>query len=132
MMPEAGGMYVYLPEAYSPLWSFLYGWTLFTVIQTGTIAAVAVAFARFSSVLWPVISEDQYLISPLRISTPYALSLSTAQLLAIGVIALITFTNTRGLSYGKLMQNISTVALLGLIGVGILVGRNAAALHANF
>jgi len=136
MMPEAGGMYVYLREAYSPLWGFLYGWTLFTVIQTGTIAAVAVAFARFSGVLWPVISEDKYLIRPLRISTHYALSLSTAQLLAIGIVALITFTNTRGLSYGKLIQNVFTVAktaaLVGLIGVGILVGRNAAALHANF
>ena len=64
MMPQAGGMYVYLREAYSPLWGFLYGWTLFSVIETGTIAAVAVAFARFSGVLWPLISEEKYLIAP--------------------------------------------------------------------
>src|SRR5947207_4033577 len=68
MMPQAGGMYVYLREAYGPLWGFLYGWTLFTVIQTGTIAAVAVAFARFSGVLWPRISESNYIISPIRLS----------------------------------------------------------------
>ena len=136
MMPEAGGMYVYLREAYSPLWGFLYGWTLFTVIQTGTIAAVAVAFARFSGVLWPSISEDSYLIHPLRISTHYALSLSTAQCLAILIVFLITFTNTRGLRYGKLIQNVFTVAktaaLIGLIGVGIFIGKNSAALHENF
>lgn len=136
MMPHAGGMYVYLREAYSPLWGFLYGWTLFSVIETGTIAAVAVAFARFTGVLWPRISEENYLVTPLRISSHYALSLSTAQLLAIGVIALLTFGNTLGLRYGKLIQNVFTVAkttaLGGLIILGILVGRNAAALHTNF
>jgi APA family basic amino acid/polyamine antiporter len=136
MMPHAGGMYVYLREAYSPLWGFLYGWTLFSVIETGTIAAVAVAFARFSGVLWPSISEDKYLIAPVRFSNHYAVSLSTAQLLAIGVIALLTFCNTLGLCYGKLLQNVFTVAktcaLGGLIILGIFVGRNAAALHANF
>ena len=136
MMPQAGGMYVYLREAYSPLWSFLYGWTLFSVIETGTIAAVAVAFARFSGVLWPLISEDKYLIAPFRLSSHYALSLATAQLLAIGVIALLTFSNTLGLRYGKLIQNVFTIAktgaLGGLIVLGILLGRNASALHANF
>jgi basic amino acid/polyamine antiporter, APA family len=136
MMPHAGGMYVYLREAYSPLWGFLYGWTLFSVIETGTIAAVAVAFARFSGVLWPSISEDKYLMAPVRFSNHYAVSLSTAQLLAIGVIALLTFCNTLGLRYGKLVQNVFTVAktcaLGGLIILGIFVGRNAAALHANF
>ena len=136
MMPQAGGMYVYLREAYSPLWGFLYGWTLFTVIQTGTIAAVAVACARFTGVLLPSICEDHYLVRPIRISTHYAVSLSTAQLLALGVILLLTFANTRGLQYGKWVQNIFTVAksaaLLALIGAGIFVGRNAAALHANF
>src|SRR5438477_4057880 len=80
MLPEAGGVYVFLREAYSPLWGFLYGWTLFAVIQTGTIAAVAVAFARFLSVLLPSISESSYLIPPIHISTGYAFSLSTAQL----------------------------------------------------
>jgi basic amino acid/polyamine antiporter, APA family len=136
MMPHAGGMYVYLREAYSPLWGFLYGWTLFSVIETGTIAAVAVAFARFSGVLWPLVSEERYLISPFHISTHYALSLSTAQLLAIGVILLLTFSNTLGLRYGKLIQNVFTVAktgaLGGLIVVGILYGRNATAISANF
>src|SRR5881296_4645234 len=83
MMPHAGGQYVYLRTAYSPLWGFLYGWTLFTVIQTGTIAAVAVAFARFTGVLTPAISEDRYLLSPVRITSHYAISLSTAQLLAV-------------------------------------------------
>jgi APA family basic amino acid/polyamine antiporter len=136
MMPHAGGMYIYLREAYSPLWGFLYGWTLFTVIQTGTIAAVAVAFARFSGVIFPFIAEDRYLVPPLRISEHYALSLSTAQLLAILTIAFITFTNTRGLRYGKLIQNVFTVAktgaLIALIGAGIFLGRNAAALQSNF
>jgi basic amino acid/polyamine antiporter, APA family len=136
MMPRAGGMYVYLREAYSPLWGFLYGWTLFSVIETGTIAAVAVAFARFSGVLWPAVSEDRYLIAPLRFSTRYALSLSTAQLLAIAVIVLLTLSNTLGLRYGKLIQNVFTVAktgaLGGLIVLGILYGRNAAAVSANF
>jgi basic amino acid/polyamine antiporter, APA family len=136
MMPHAGGMYVYLREAYSPLWGFLYGWTLFSVIETGTIAAVAVAFARFTGVLWPRIAEENYMVAPVRLSSHYALSLSSAQLLAIGVIALLTFGNTLGLRYGKLIQNVFTVAktgaLGGLIVLGILFGRNAAALHANF
>src|SRR5688500_19971525 len=77
MMPRAGGQYVYLREAFSPLWGFLYGWTLFMVIQTGTIAAVAVGFARYFGALVPWIAEDHYLISPLHVSTGYALSLST-------------------------------------------------------
>ena len=129
MMPQAGGMYVYLREAYSPLWGFLYGWTLFSVIETGTIAAVAVAFARFTGVLWPQVSEDKYLVAPVHLSTRYALSLSTAQLLAIGVIALLTFGNTLGLRYGKLIQNVFTVAKTGALGgliiLGIFVGRNS-------
>ena len=136
LMPEAGGMFVYLREAYSPLWGFLYGWTLFSVIETGTIAAVALAFARFTGVLYPLISEDRYLLAPVRVSTHYAFSLSTAQLLAIGIIALLTFANTRGLRYGKLVQNVFTVAktgaLGGLIVLGIVLGRNSAALHTNF
>jgi APA family basic amino acid/polyamine antiporter len=136
MMPQAGGMYVYLREAYSPLWGFLYGWTLFSVIETGTIAAVAVAFARFSGVVWPLISEEKYLIGPMQVSSHYALSLSTAQLLAIAVIGFLTFSNTLGLRYGKLIQNVFTVAKTGALGgliiLGILVGRNAAAVQANF
>ena len=136
MMPQAGGMYVYLREAYSPLLGFLYGWTLFTVIQTGTIAAVAVAFARFTGVLLPRISEGQYLVKPVLISSHYAVSLSTAQLLAIAIILLLTFTNTRGLRYGKAIQNTftlaKTAALLALIAAGVFIGRNGAAWHANF
>jgi APA family basic amino acid/polyamine antiporter len=136
MMPHAGGTYVFLREAYSPLWGFLYGWTCFTVIQTGTIAAVAVAFARFSSVLFPAIAEDRYLIPPLHVSSGYAFSLSTAQLVAIGIIALLTWANCRGLRYGKIVQNIFTsgkiAALAGLILVGILLGANSNAIHANF
>src|SRR5438552_11785256 len=80
MMPKAGGQYVYLREAYSPFWGFLYGWTLFLVIQTATIAAVAVGFAKFAGVLFRKISIDNYIIEPIRIgSSSYALSLSTAQ-----------------------------------------------------
>jgi basic amino acid/polyamine antiporter, APA family len=106
------------------------------VIETGTIAAVAVAFARFSGVLWPSISEDHYLLSPIHISSHYALSLSTAQLLAICVIGFLALSNMLGLRYGKLIQNVFTVAKTGalsaLILLGILLGRNSAALHANF
>jgi len=136
MMPHAGGQYVYLRTAYSPMWGFLYGWTLFTVIQTGTIAAVAVAFARFSGVLVPWIAEDHYLVPPVHLSTGYAVSLSTAQLVGIVMIALLTWTNTRGLKYGKVIQNIFTTtktgALIVLIAAGILIGRNATAVTANF
>src|SRR5574338_419841 len=82
MMPKAGGQYVYLREAFSPLWGFLYGWTLFLVIQTGTIAAVAVAFARFSGVLMPWVSENNYIIAPIRFGG-YAVSLSPAQLVGL-------------------------------------------------
>jgi APA family basic amino acid/polyamine antiporter len=136
MMPHAGGQYVYLRNAYSPLWGFLYGWTLFTVIQTGTIAAVAVAFARFSGILVPWVAEDNYLVPPVHLSTGYAVSLSTAQLVGILLIALLTWTNTRGLKYGKAIQNIFTTtktgALIALIVAGTLIGRNAAAVTANF
>src|SRR5260370_16728348 len=136
MMPEAGGMFVYLREAYSPLWGFLYGWTLFSVIETGTIAAVALAFARFTGVLSPLISEARYLLAPVRVSTHYAFLVSTGPLLAIGVLAVLTFNNSRGLRYGQLVQNVFTVAktgaLGGLIVLGIVLGRNSAALHTNF
>src|SRR3954452_8633438 len=127
MMPRAGGQYVYLREAFSPLWGFLYGWTLFLVIQTGTIAAVAVAFGRFLGVLWPAIAETHYLVPPIHVSTGYAFSLSTAQLVGCLLIALLTWTNTRGLEYGKIIQNVFTTAktgaLIALIALGIFVGR---------
>src|SRR5205085_5827234 len=94
MMPHAGGQYIYLREAYGPLWGFLYGWTLFLVIQTGTIAAVAVAFARFLGVLVPAISPTQWIIPPIILSRNYAVSLSMQQLIAILVILFLTFVNT--------------------------------------
>jgi basic amino acid/polyamine antiporter, APA family len=136
MMPRAGGQYVYLREAFSPIWGFLYGWTLFLVIQSGTIAAVAVGFARFSGVLMPWIAEDRYLVAPIHIGSGYALSLSTAQLVGMLLIALLTWTNTRGLEYGRMIQNIFTTAkggaLVALIVAGVLLGRNAAAVSDNF
>ncbi|HEX7254036.1 MAG TPA: amino acid permease, partial [Thermoanaerobaculia bacterium] len=136
MMPRAGGMYVYLRNAFSPIAGFLYGWTFFTVIQTGSIAAVAIAFTRFSGVLFPWISEDSYLVAPVQLSTHYAVSLSRAQLLAIALIVILTWTNSRGLKYGKIVQNVFTVsktaALLALILLGLTVGWNASAVHDNF
>ena len=136
MMPRAGGMYIYLREAFSPLWGFLYGWTLYTVIQTGTIAAVAIAFARFSGVLFPWVSEEHYIISPAHISSGYAVSLSTAQLIAIAMIVILTWTNSRGLEYGKIVQNVFTVAktaaLLGLIVLGLTLGWNMDVVRENF
>src|SRR5207248_3977376 len=110
MMPRAGGQYVYLREAYSPLWGFLYGWTLFLVIQTGTIAAVAVAFARFLGVLAPAISPTSWILEPINLSKSYAISFSMQQLVAVLMIGLLTFINTRGLQLGKWIQNIFTSA----------------------
>ena len=136
MIPEAGGMYVYLREAFSPVVGFLYGWTLWTVIQTGTIAAVSIAFARFAGVLFPLIAENHYLLSPTHIVGRYSISLSTTQLLAIVIIVLLTFANMRGLNYGRILQNIFTVAkiaaLLGLILLGCTIGIHHAALVENF
>src|SRR5215813_5206491 len=136
MMPRAGGQYVYLREAFSPLWGFLYGWTLFLVIQTGTIAAVAVGFGRYFGALVPWIADDHYLIRPIHLSTGYALSLSTTQLVGVALIALLTWTNTRGIEYGRVIQNIFTVAKTGaviaLIAAGLFLGWNASAVSANF
>ncbi len=136
MMPKAGGQYVYLREAYSPLWGFLYGWTLFLVIQTGTIAAVAVGFARYLGVVWPAISPNAYIVRPIALSEKYAISLSMQQLIALLLILFLTALNTRGLKLGKLIQNVftsaKTLALVALILAGVIVGRNAAAIQANF
>src|SRR3989441_1708163 len=136
MMPKAGGQYVYLREAFSPLWGFLYGWTLFLVIQTGTVAAVAVGFAKFLGVLWPKVSVDSYIVAPIRITSGYAISLSTAQLVGVLLIALLTFMNTRGLKLGKLVQNVFTItktgSLIALILLGVFLGWNANAVHLNF
>src|SRR5438034_7379561 len=136
MMPKAGGQYVYLREAFSPLWGFLYGWTLFLVIQTGTIAAVSVGFARYFGALVPWISDENYLIPPVHLSTGYAVSLSTTQAVGIVLIALLTWTNTRGLEYGRIIQNVFTTAktgaLLALILAGGLFGWNHQAVADNF
>lgn len=129
MMPHAGGQYVFLGKAYSPAVGFLFGWSLFLIIQTGTIAAVAVAFANFSGVLVPGIAADNYLIAPRHLGS-YAIGLSTQQLLAILMILFLTAINTRGLKTGKLIQNTftftKTAALMGLIIVGLLIGWNHA------
>src|SRR6266481_1021967 len=136
MMPKAGGQYVYLLEAYSPLWGFLYGWTLFLVIQTGTIAAVAVAFSRYLGVLVPVISPTKWILPPINLSTHYAISISSQQLIAILLILLLTYINTKGLRIGKLIQNVftsaKTLSLIALIFIGLFVGRNTDAIRANF
>ncbi|MEO6965623.1 MAG: APC family permease [Acidobacteriaceae bacterium] len=136
MMPEAGGMYVYLREAFSPVVGFLYGWTLWTVIQTGTIAAVAIAFARFAGVLFPSIAENHYLLAPQHIFGSYSLSLSTTQLVAIAIIVALTFANTLGLNYGRMLQNVFTVAKIGaliaLVVLGCTIGIQHAALAENF
>ncbi|MGC8595855.1 MAG: APC family permease [Candidatus Kryptoniota bacterium] len=130
MMPHVGGQYAYLREEYGPLIGFLYGWTSFLVIQTGTIAAVAVAFARFTAVVIPWFSETNVLVSL------SGLKISAGQLLAILSIAVLTYANVRGLREGKLIQDIFTVtkviALVGLIFLGIFIGRNSSAISANF
>jgi APA family basic amino acid/polyamine antiporter len=139
MWPRAGGQYVFLREAYGPSIGFLFGWGLFLIIQTGTIAAVAVAFANFTGVLTDWVSGGWYLVSPLVVIKPftinqlsfngYALSLSSQQLLAVVMILFLTFVNTRGLQTGKLIQNTftftKTAALLGLIIVGLFLGWNS-------
>ncbi len=127
MMPRAGGQYIYLREAYGPLWGFLYGWTLFLVIQTGTIAAVAVAFARFLGVLIPSLTDTvqtgRFGFSPTRC-------------VAMGVLILLTWSNTTGLKTGKLVQNLFTVtkivALIGLVAIGLTVGVSSTAISSNF
>jgi len=136
MFPHAGGQYVYLREAYSPLWGFLYGWTLFLVIQTGTIAAVAVAFARYLGVIFPAISAKAWIVQPIALGSKYAISLSVQQLAGVLMIMLLTFLNTRGVRLGKLIQNIFTstkaLALFGLVVLCVFVGRNPAAISDNF
>lgn len=136
LFPHAGGQYIYLREAFSPLWGFLYGWTLFLVIQTGTIAAVAIGFARYLGVLFPAISPNTWVIPPINFSSRFAISLSVQQLVAVLMIVFLTFLNTRGVRLGKWIQNIfssaKVFALLGLIVLGVFVGRNAAAIADNF
>ena len=138
MWPLAGGQYVFLREAYGPSIGFLFGWGLFLIIQSGTVAAVAVAFANFTGVLTDKVSAENYLISPIVLIRPfrlgavsfngYALCLSTQQLLAFVMILFLTFVNTRGLKIGKVIQNTftftKTAALLGLILIGLFLGWN--------
>jgi APA family basic amino acid/polyamine antiporter len=129
MMPRAGGVYVFLRDAYGPSLGFLYGWTLFLVIQTGTIAAVAIAFAKFLGVFVPAVASDNYLLAPMSLGDHFAVSLSMEQVVAIALIALLTWTNTRGLEIGKLVQNTftfaKTAALVGVIVVGLSLGWKA-------
>lgn len=145
MMPRAGGQYVYLRESLGPVWGFLYGWTLFLVIQTGTIAAVCVAFGKFLGVFFPAVSTGHWLwhiahVPPLRIG-PMVLGnmeigLSTANLVAIAIVFLLAFVNIFGVKLGALIQNIFTSAkalsLAGLVVVGFAFGIDAVAWNANF
>jgi len=135
MMPKAGGQYVYLRESLGPIWGFLYGWTLFTVIQTGTVAAVGVAFAKFLGVFFPGVSQTNWIW---HVGSGNV-GLSTAGLVAICVLVLLTWTNTRGIKLGAAVQNVFTsakvLALLGVIAVGVLLfveHKDAAGLAANF
>ena len=126
MMPKAGGQYVFFREAYGPLFGFLFGWTMFLVVQTGTIAAVAVAFAKFLGVIWPAVTEAKTRIGPF--------SVSAAQGVGVAVIALLTASNANGLRTGTATQNVFTfaklAALLALTLCGLLLGRDGAALRA--
>lgn len=130
MFPKAGGQYIYLKEAFNPLVGFLYGWSFFTVIQTGSIAAVGVAFSKFSAYLFPVLSEKNILFSVL------GLNISAAQLTSIALIIFLSFINTRGVQYGKYVQSIFTVtkllALFGLVVFGFILTANTETWHHNW
>lgn len=121
MYPRAGGQYVYLKEAYGPLIAFLYGWSFFGVIQTGTIAAVGVAFSKFTAYFIPAVSEDLVLF------TIGSFHLSAAQILSMAVIILLTYINTRGVEGGKTIQTVFTsakiISLLGLIVFGLILAK---------
>jgi basic amino acid/polyamine antiporter, APA family len=145
MMPRAGGQYVYLREALGPLWGFLYGWTLFLVIQTGTIAAVGVAFGKFLGVFFPAISSTHWIlhiwkVPPIPIG-PMVLGnmdvgINTQNLMAILLVIFLSIVNIFGVKTGAAIQNVFTVAkvsaLLGLVGFGLAIGRNQYAVSANF
>ena len=145
MMPRAGGQYVYLRESLGPLWGFLYGWTLFLVIQTGTIAAVGVAFGKFLGIFWPAISSSNWIVHIWKVPKfaigPMMLGgmdvgLNTQNLVAILVVVALSVINIFGVKTGAIIQNIFTTAkvsaLLGLVLFGIFLGRNAQAIAANF
>jgi APA family basic amino acid/polyamine antiporter len=145
MMPRAGGQYVYLRESLGPLWGFLYGWTLFLVIQTGTIAAVGVAFGKFLGIFWPAISSSHWIVHLWKVPKfsvgPMMLGgmdvgLNTQNLAAILVVIALSIINIFGVKTGAFIQNIFTTAkvsaLLGLVVFGVFLGRNARAMAANF
>src|SRR4026209_1492173 len=134
MYPKAGGQYVYLKEAYNPFVGFLYGWSFFAVIQTATIAAVAVAFSRYTAYLLPGVGEDNILWGMEKAvdsagKMQYSFSISAAQLLGVVLIVFLTFTNTRGIKGGKIIQTTFTtaklLALFGLIIFGFLLVKNS-------
>ena len=145
MMPTAGGQYVYLRESLGPLWGFLYGWTLFLVIQTGTIAAVAVAFGKFLGVFFPSISSSHWLwhiahVPPVRVG-PMVLGnmeigVNTANLVGIFIVFLLAFLNVFGMKIGSMIQNVFTTAkglsLAALVLLGFTIGRNPLAWATNF
>ena len=145
MMPKAGGQYVYLRESLGPLWGFLYGWTLFLVIQTGTIAAVCVAFGKFLGVFFPAVSQTHWLwhiakvpaipVGPMVLGN-MDIGVSTANLAAIFVVFLLAIVNIFGVSLGAMIQNVFTsakaISLAALILLAFTVGRNATAWQANF
>src|SRR5579864_7175607 len=145
MMPHAGGQYVYLREALGRMWGFLYGWTLFLVIQTGTIAAVGVAFGKFLGVFFPSVSSTHWLIHFAKVPAinigPMVLGnmdvgISTQNLMAVLLVVALSVINIFGVKTGAIIQDIFTFAkvsaLLGLVIFGLAEGRNAVALAANF
>src|ERR1700734_304840 len=131
MMPKAGGQYVYLREALGPLWGFLYGWTLFLVIQTGTVAAVGVAFGKFLGVFFPSVSASNWIwhighvpalpIGPMILGN-MDIGLNTANLAAIVVITLLTLLNTLGVKMGAAVQNLFTSAKVFALAAVVMVG----------
>jgi APA family basic amino acid/polyamine antiporter len=145
MMPGAGGQYIYLREALGRIWGFLFGWTLFLVIQTGTIAAVAVAFGKFLGVFFPSISSTHWIwhiahvpawrLGPMVLGN-MDIGLNTANLTGIVIILLLAIINLFGIRLGALVQNVfttaKTAALLGLVAIGLILGSNVAAIRANF
>ena len=145
MMPRAGGQYVYLRESLGPLWGFLYGWTLFLVIQTGTIAAVGVAFGKFLGIFFPSISSSHWVlhfwkVPPIHVGQMVLgnmeVGLNTQNLVAILVVVALSVINIFGIKTGAFIQNIftfaKTSALFGLLILGLFIGRNAQAIAANF
>src|ERR1700760_3120547 len=145
MMPRAGGQYVYLRESLGPLWGFLYGWTLFLVIQTGTVAAVGVAFGKFLGHFFPSVSATHWLVGPFHVGVaqPFGIALggmdmglNTQNLAGIIIVVFLTWLNVFGIKTGAAVQNVFTIAkvsaLAALVLAGIFVARNAQAAAANY